>query len=628
MISKKPAILRFKKYIFQYKYRLILGILFGLIASIANLISLTSFVPIFNALGSTNKINVVEIGPEEKKIYEKYKNNVKLELYEKLYVKWVEIKLFINRHFEPYDNKQTIYMIILIIIPIYLVKMISITASIFLLGTVGFYATRDLRNDLIHKLNRLNLSFFEKERTGYIMSRVVNDIHLISRTIAVEFQESIVNLFYIITHLLLLIFISWKMVLFVFIGIPILMTPVNKFALRVKKAAKNQQERLTDLLNHLHEIISGIRVIRAFSMEDFEEMRFNLINERLYKDTFKGHYYHQVGPAITEIVVTFIVIIFLMWGAYEITKGELTKGHFFAFFFTLLFIMRPIIQTSVALNLLGIISTASDRIYEIFDNPDEFLQSKEYIPFKGLKESIEFKNVNFQYSTRSENDYALKNINLKINKNECIALVGESGAGKSTLIDLLLRFYTPNDGKILIDNIEIEKYNIEDLRKKIGIVSQDVFLFNATILENITLFNDEIPLEEVQKVCKIANAHQFIEQFPEKYNTIVGERGVMLSGGQKQRIAIARAIIHKPDILIFDEATSALDNESEKMVEKAIESATKDKTVIMIAHRLRTIYKANKIYVLEKGKIVEEGTHQELLEKNGLYKKLYESQFS
>ncbi|GIX42848.1 MAG: ABC transporter permease [Leptospiraceae bacterium] len=628
MKNKKPAILRLKQYILKYKIRILLGIFFALIASLSNLFSLTSFVPIFNAIGSDKKIKVIEIGPEEKKIYEKFKKNLELESYEKLYVKWVEIKIKINQYFEPYDNKQTVYKIILFIIPVYLLKMLSLTASIFFLGTAGFYATRDLRNDLYEKLNRLNLSFFEQERTGYIMSRVVNDVHLISRSISVEFQEAIVNFFYIITHLALLIFISWKMLIIVLIGVPILMTPVNKFALKVKKAAKNQQERLADLLTHLQEIISGIRVIRAFSMEDFEEMRFNLINEKLYKDTFKGHYYHQVGPAITELVVTVVVLLFLSWGAYEITQGELTKGHFFTFFFTLMFIMRPLIQTSVMLNLLGIVGAASERIFEIFDNNNEFQLPENPITFKGLKKSIQYNHVYFTYPTKQKGDYVLNDINIEIKKNQVIALVGESGGGKSTIVDLLMRFYDPIKGEILIDDIDLRQYNIFDIRKKIGIVSQNVFLFNATIKENITLFDDTKTDEEIINVCKLAYAHDFIEKLPHGYNTLVGERGVMLSGGQRQRIAIARALIHNPEIIIFDEATSALDNESEKMVEKAIESAIKDKTVIMIAHRFRTIYKADKIYVIEKGTILEEGTHQELIEKNGYYKKLYELQFS
>jgi len=628
MQHRKPAILRLKKYLFKYKFRIMLGVFFALIASFSNLFSLTSFVPIFNALGSEQKIQVIEIGPEEKKIYEKYKNNLPLEDYEKLYIFWIDIKQKINAYFEPYNNKQIVYQIILIIIPIYILKMISITASIFFLGTAGFYATRDLRNDLYEKLNRLNLSFFEQERTGYIMSRVVNDVHLISRSISVEFQEAIVDFFYVVTHFILLILISWKMLIIILIGVPILMMPVNKFALKVKKAAKNQQERLSDLLTHLQEIISGVRVIRAFSMEDFEEMRFNLINEKLYKDTFRGHYYHQVGPAITELVVTIIVVFFLSWGAYEITKGEITKGHFFAFFFTLMFIMRPIIQTSVSLNLLGIVGAAAERVFEIFDHPNEFQQPKDVLPFTGLKQSIKYQHVYFNYPTNPKEEYVLKDINIHIQKNQVIALVGESGGGKTTIVDLLLRFYDPQKGEILIDGIDLKKYNIYDVRKKIGIVSQNVFLFNTTIKENITLFDQTKSDEDVINVCKLAYAHDFIEKLPDGYNTLVGERGVMLSGGERQRIAIARALIHNPDIIILDEATSALDNESEKMVEEAIETAIKNKTVIMIAHRLRTVYRADKIYVVEKGRIVEEGTHQELLEKNGVYKKLYDLQFS
>ncbi len=627
MNSKKPYIFHLLKYFLKYKYRLILGTFFALIASLSNLISLSSFVPIFNALGSEKKIKVLEIGTEENKIYKKAKENTNLEFYEKLYFHWVNIKIKINEYFEPYDNKEIVYRIILFIIPIYLIKILSITLSIFFLGTMSFYATKDIREDLYNQLNQFDISFFEKERTGFLVSRIINDVHLISKTLSVEIQEGIVNIFYIVTHLFVLFMISWKMLFFILFGVPILMTPVNRFALKVKKAARNQQERLADLLSHLQEVISGVRVIRAFAMETFEETRFNLINEKLYKDTFKGHFYHQVGPAISEIVITLIFIVFLIWGGYEITKGEITKGHFFAFFFILLFIMRPIIQVSVIINVLSIVGLAAERISEILHKPEKKKLNEGKIIFKTLNDSIHFKNVYFSYK-ESKKDYVLNNIDIKIKKNQMIALVGESGSGKSTLIDLLLGFYKPTKGKIIIDSINLDDYQIDSIRKKIGVVPQNVFLFNATIRENITLFDSSIPEEKIIEVCKLSYAYDFIKLLPNGFDTEIGERGIMLSGGQKQRIAIARALIHDPDILIFDEATSALDNESEKILEKAIQSVIKNKTVIMIAHRLRTIYKAEMIYVIQNGKIVEKGTHQELLARGKVYKKLYELQFS
>ncbi|MFN3604482.1 MAG: ABC transporter ATP-binding protein [Leptonema sp. (in: bacteria)] len=628
MNPKKPYFLQLLQYFIKYKYRLVLGVFFALIASLCNLISLTSFVPIFNAISSEKKIQVIEIGKEEREIYEQYKNNQSFEFYKKLLYYWVKTKIQINQYFEPYNNKEITYKIILIVIPLFFLKILSLTLSIYFLGTTSFYTTRDIRNDLYEKLNQFDISFFEKERTGFILSRVVNDVHLISKTLSVELQEAIVNIFYIVTHLLVLFLISWKMLIFIFIGVPILMAPVNKFALKVKKAARNQQERLSDLFSHLQEIISGVRVIRAFAMEKFEEMRFNLINEKLYKDTFKGHYYHQVGPAISEIVITFIFIVFLTWGAYQITKGEITKGHFFAFFFILLFIMRPIIQISVIINILSILGLASERISEILNRSIEAINTKGNLEFKSLTDSILFKNVYFRYNQSKKQDYVLKNINIKIKKNQIIALVGESGSGKSTLIDLLLGFYKPIKGKILLDNIDLKEYNLFSIRKKIGIVPQNVFLFNATVKENITLFDTSIPEERIIEVCKLSYAYEFIKELPNGLNTEIGERGIMLSGGQKQRIAIARALIRDPEILIFDEATSALDNESEKILEKAIYSVIKNKTVIMIAHRLRTIYKAEMIYVIQKGKIIEKGSHQELLQKGKVYKKLYELQFS
>ncbi|MCS7206272.1 MAG: ABC transporter ATP-binding protein/permease [Leptospiraceae bacterium] len=613
------------KFLWRYKFRFLLGMIFALIAAFANLFSLSSFVPIFNTLDSEKPVQVIEIGPEERKIYEKSQQQASLKIYERLYSYWVELKLTINSYFEGKTNKEIIFTIILFILPVYVLKIFSLILSTFLFGTGGFYAMRDLRNLVMDKLNCLNVSYYEQERMGYILSRVVNDIHLISRTIAVEFQEMVVNFFYIITHVALLILISWKMFFFIVIGIPILMIPINKFAVKVKKAAKSQQERLADLLSHINEVISGIRVIRAFSMEKFEEMRFNLINEKLYKDNYRGHFYHQVGPAISEMVITLIVLSFLIWGAYEIVQDNITKGHFFAFFFTLLFVMRPVIQISVVVNVMGILDAAAERIREIIDSKDEFEVSQTNIPFEGLKEGIEFREVSFRYPQRD--NFALKNINLKIPKNQVVALVGESGSGKSTLIDLLFRFYEPTKGDILVDQRNLKDYEIASWRRKIGIVPQNVFLFHATILENITLFRTDIPFEKVIKACKIAHIHDFIETLPQGYHTLVGERGVMLSGGQRQRIAIARALVVDPEILILDEATSALDNENEKLIQMALEDAIKEKTVIIVAHRLRTVYKADIIYVLQEGSIVEVGNHQELLQKNGVYRNLYELQF-
>jgi ATP-binding cassette, subfamily B, bacterial MsbA len=611
---------RLFKYVLRYRLRVIGGMVLALFVSIANLVSLTAFVPIFNAFGQQGEVRIFNIGGE-----------AALPNSDRVRASITHCKVRANAAVAGKPARDVILLICSFVLPIYLLKMLAITGTVYLIGTAGFLAVRDMRQELYACMNRIGMDYFHKERTGMIMSRMINDVEVVGKSLSVEFNDAVIDVFYIITHLALLAFISPMMLLLALVIVPIVTAPVGRFAKRVRRAAAGQQARLAELGGHIQEVISGIRVIRAFSMENFERDRFRRINESLKDDTFKGHYYHQVGPALTEITATLIVVGFVAWGAWALTNGGAgvgisNTGEFMAFFITLVFLMRPIKQMSVLANLLSAASAAATRVFEFIDMPPGVVDAPDAQPLSGVKQDIVYKNVSFHYPGAERP--ALQDVSFRVPAGGTIALVGASGAGKSTLMDLLPRFYDVTAGAIEIGGVDLRQLKLRDLRTSIGVVSQDVFLFNATVGENIAYAKPNVSRESLIEATRAANAHEFISDLPQGYDTPIGERGVMLSGGQRQRIAIARALLQNPPILIFDEATSNLDNESERLVQEAIEKLLSGRTVFMIAHRLSTIYRCNEILVLEQGRIVERGDHQSLLEQNGIYKKLYEMQFS
>ncbi len=618
---------RLLKYSFKYKYRLTLGIVLSFLVSILNGASLTSLIPIFDSLGTGEKTNFeISLTKKDKTLLQRLEEKESFTSVESIELKLAQWKIQLNSSLKKMSHDELVLLFCFIVFPVYLLKLIFLAAAVYCINSAGYLAIRDLRSELYAKAQTLPINHFVQEKTGILMSRIINDVEVLGKLISSDLKDAITDFFYIVTHLLLLLYLSWKMFLAVFIVVPIVMGPVSAFADKIRRATRNQQERLSLLNGHLQEVISGIRVIRAFSMEKTEAKRFWEFNQDLSDKTFKGHFYHQVGPSLTELFSSIVAVIFLSFGAYLMEDGTFSRGMFMAFFLTLIFLMRPFKQMSMLSNSIQSAISAGDRVFELLDQETDIRNPANPKFLKKMEKGLSFNNVTYMYP--GAKNPAIQEINLEIAKGETIALVGASGAGKSTLVDLVPRLIDPQEGKVLIDGIDLRDLDLSNLRKRIGIVSQQVFLFNGSIRENICYGNQNVTEEQLRTACEQAFAMEFILSFEEGLDTIVGERGVMLSGGQRQRIAIARALLLNPEILILDEATSALDTESERLVQEALESLYKNRTVIIIAHRLSTVQIANRIFTMEDGKIVESGTHTELLQLDGKYKKLYDIQFS
>ncbi len=649
--------LRILGYLKKYKKRFIFGIFCSFFVSVFNGVSLTALKPIFDVVETGGerpfqiKLNQAEVEflcargacPRLEKLFSAssiYKNEQlwlkeaarvaavppeKDDLFTDLKAKYLSFRLNINERLIQYRALDVLVAVALLTIPIYLLKLIAYMGTVYFIASTGLMAVRDIRRELYTKMVRLPVSLFVREKTGILMSRIINDVTLISDSISENFRVSINNFFIIVTHVAILAMISTKLLFITMIGVPLLLLPVNYFARKIKSITTNEQQRLGDLNGHLQEVISGIRVIRAFGMEPYEAKRFEAINHSLYRETFRYRFNHSLGPSLVEFTTSFIVIGLVIYGGMKIVSGEFSSGSFFLFLFTLIILMSPIKQMATWFNTIQRAGSAGNRIFEIMDMPPEVIDPQNPVALGKLKDKIEFKKVSFRYPQTNKD--VLKNISFSAPVGSTIALVGHSGAGKSTLVDLIPRFYDPIQGAIFIDGINIKDIKIDDLRQKIGVVTQDIFLFNGTIRDNIAYGREDIPIEKIKQAAAMAYADEFISKLPAGYDTQIGERGLMLSGGQRQRLSIARALLKDPEILILDEATSALDTNSERLVQKALEKLMKNRTTFVIAHRLSTVYKADQILVLEKGRIVERGTHRQLLAKKGLYRQLYNLQF-
>ena len=484
---------------------------------------------------------------------------------------------------------------------------------------------KDIVTDIYNKIQTLDMEYFSGKKIGDMMTRTMTDPSNIN-SIILEVFNMIPEVIKLVLCLGIAFYIDFDLTLGVMIVTPILIVTVRKYAKRLKRSGKQRQEALDSLNSKLQETLSGIRVIRAFATEKHEINDFKKKNINLKKIAVKSARYNAKANSIMEAMNYIIIALLLMFSGYRVLRAKnFTPGDFITIVGAISSMYTPARRAMTRFNSISANISSITRVSEILEEVPAIVNKKDCIKFENFARDITFENVDFKYKDGTEK--ILKNINLDVKKGETIAFVGNSGGGKSTLVNLIPRFFDVSGGSLKIDGIDIRDYEIKSLRKAIGIVPQETFLFSGTILSNIKYSRQNATFEEIVEAAKQANAHEFIENLSDGYNTEIGERGVKLSGGQKQRIAIARAILENPQILILDEATSALDNESEKLVQDALEKLMKGKTTFVIAHRLTTIENSNKIVVIQKGEIKEIGSHNELLSKDGIYKALYNKNF-
>ena len=484
---------------------------------------------------------------------------------------------------------------------------------------------KDIVTDIYNKIQTLDMEYFSGKKIGDMMTRTMTDPSNIN-SIILEVFNMIPEVIKLVLCLGIAFYIDFDLTLGVMIVTPILIVTVRKYAKRLKRSGKQRQEALDSLNSKLQETLSGIRVIRAFATEKHEINDFKKKNINLKKIAVKSARYNAKANSIMEAMNYIIIALLLMFSGYRVLRAKnFTPGDFITIVGAISSMYTPARRAMTRFNSISANISSITRVSEILEEVPAIVNKKDCIKFENFARDITFENVDFKY--KDSNEKILKNINLDVKKGETIAFVGNSGGGKSTLVNLIPRFFDVSGGSLKIDGIDIRDYEIKSLRKAIGIVPQETFLFSGTILSNIKYSRQNATFEEIVEAAKQANAHEFIENLSDGYNTEIGERGVKLSGGQKQRIAIARAILENPQILILDEATSALDNESEKLVQDALEKLMEGKTTFVIAHRLTTIENSNKIVVIQKGEIKEVGNHNELLNKNGIYKALYNKNF-
>jgi subfamily B ATP-binding cassette protein MsbA len=481
-----------------------------------------------------------------------------------------------------------------------------------------------LRVRLYERFTEQSLSFYSEQQKGDLLSSMTNDVQEIENSVINAIQTLLRDPFIIIGYFAALFYISVKLTLFTIVFFPVSGLLISYVSKKLKLKGKFSQDLLGKILSVTEETLSGIRIIQSFTAERFMKNKFGEVNNRFVKVSKSMYNQRELASPISEILGVVVIIILVIYGGSLVLSGSelLTGATFMTYLVFYSQIMTPAKNVSTSITTIQRGMVSSERIFKILDAPLTIEEKPQAQPVKEFDNSVEFDNVSFKY----EQQYVLKNIQLRINKGQMIALVGRSGAGKSTMADLLPRFYDVNDGAIRIDGKDIRDLKVHDLRGLIGIVSQEAILFNDSVINNIAFGQPNADREAIIAAAKIANAHEFIEQLDHGYDTFIGDRGMKLSGGQRQRLTIARAIFKNPPILILDEATSALDTESEKLVQAALDKLMQNRTTIVIAHRLSTIQHANEIIVMDHGEIKERGTHEQLLQQHGIYHKLVEMQ--
>ncbi len=518
-----------------------------------------------------------------------------------------------------------------------LARLAAITMAGFLVHKVAQYGqdalmakaalriAYDLRVRVYRHLQRLSLGYFERAQTGDLSYRLTEDVDRIGEVINKIFHDTTPCLLQLVVVLGYLLYLNWPLTLGILVIAPLMGVLVGWFGERMLTFSRRSQSRISDLSSLLTEIVGGIRLVQAFAAEDYQVARFSREAERNREARYQAAWLKAVQYPVVGFLQALSIVVVLLLGAWQISRGNLTGASLGSFVTAVAMLIDPVTHLSENYNEFKQGQASLDRVFEILDQQPAVQEKPGAAPLARVSGKVELRDVTFGY--RSDRPPVLNGISLRVQPGEAIALVGASGAGKSTLVNLLPRFYDPQQGQVLIDGTDVRDVTLGSLRRQIGIVPQETQLFSGTIAENIAFGQTSIDRDALIAAAKVANAHQFISQFPEGYDTWVGERGVNLSGGQRQRLAIARAVLLDPAILILDEATSALDAESEALVQEALERVMQGRTVFIIAHRLATVRNADRILVLEKGQVVESGSHAELLDLGGHYARYHARQF-
>lgn len=540
-----------------------------------------------------------------------------------LYLPWI-IKDMIDKVLAERDMAMLNFISVSIVI-VFAIRGVFYYGQSYLVSYIGQRVVVDVREVMFRKFQRMPMAYFDKHQTGETMSYLTNDVGAIQAALVDNLIEMFTEGAVLIGSVVMMLYLDWKLTLLTLITVPLVGFAMRIFGKKIKSTSRVIQEKLADITSLLQESISSIRVVKSFVREKYEIERFKVENELNFRATMKNVQFTSLLTPTVEFLAALAVTLIVWFGGYEVVNGMITAGSLVAFLTYAVNLANPIKRLSRIYGRLQKAMAAVDRIFLVLDLPETVNDKPNSIELPPIKGNVSVENVTFSYDGVHN---ALEKVNFEVKSGQMIAFVGPSGAGKSTIANLIPRFYDVTSGAIKIDGYDIRDVKIDSLREQIGIVPQETLLFSTTVMENIRYGRLNATDEEVIAAARAANAEKFILELPNGYETQIGERGLNLSGGQRQRMAIARAMLKNPQILILDEATSALDTESEKIVQSALDELMKGRTSFVIAHRLSTIFGADKIFVIDKGKICESGTHKELLALNGVYSNLYNIQFS